>query len=234
MSDKSVKTIKFDADGLFRDEYLLYFPEKTNPIPFIIDDFREIKTICSTRHIIKRFYHEPTRLIIAVKFIPLPLINNAEKEKKLRHLIREVNNFRDLGNVENIVTFYGLCVVKNDVWICMELMDISLADLYEEFHEARNPSKPLETTKFPEEILGNITVRVLDALSYCKSQKNIIHRDIKPHNILLNRKGQTKLCDFGESRLLDGKNHSKFPNFFRFVSKFNCWYTMVLDNGTIQ
>ena len=160
----------------------------------------------------KIFCHKPTRLFIAAKLITYSAsIKNDEKEK-LKH---EVEIFRDLGNVENIVTFYGLCVVDKDhAWICMELMDISLTDLYKEFHNPRDPSKTLETAKFPEEILGNITVRLLDALSYCKSQKNIIHRDIKPHNILLNRKGQTKLCDFGESQILDSKNHSKFPNFF--------------------
>ena len=211
-------------DRVFGDECL---PEKTDPIDFKIDDFRDIKTICPYPRTVKICYHKPTRLFIAAKLITYSAIKNDEQ------LRSEVEIFRGLGNVENIVTFYGLCVVKDEAWMCMELMDMSLTDLYKEFHKARGPSKTLETIKFPEEILGNIIVRILDALIYCKS-KNIIHRDDKPHNILLNRKGQIKLCDFGVSRISESKNHSKFPNFFRFVSKFNCWYTMVLATGTIR
>ena len=206
------ESVKLDTDGIFGDEYLnkLYFPEKTDPIDFKIDDFQEINIICWSPHTVKIFCHKPTRLFIVAKLITYSAsIKNDEKEK----LRREVEIFRDLGNVENIVTFYGLCVDKDHAWICMELMDISLTDLHKEFHNPRDPSKTLETAKFPEEILGNITVRILDALIYCKS-KDIIHRDVKPPNILLNRQGQIKLCDFDASRILESKNHSKFPNFF--------------------
>lgn len=87
--------------------------------------------------------------------------------------------------------------------MCMELMDTTLRKFYKIVH-----SKPVEATTpvFPEKILGFITVKVLDALAYCK-KLNIIHRDVKPDNILLNLNGSIKLCDFGESRYLESKQN---------------------------
>ena len=39
----------------------------------------------------------------------------------------------------------------------------------------------------------------LKALHYLKEEHNVIHRDVKPSNILLDADGRVKLCDFGIS-----------------------------------
>ncbi|HEX6508466.1 MAG TPA: protein kinase [Chloroflexota bacterium] len=48
-----------------------------------------------------------------------------------------------------------------------------------------------------------IMAAVLDALGYAHA-RGLIHRDVKPHNILLTRDGTARLADFGIAHLVDG------------------------------
>lgn len=48
-------------------------------------------------------------------------------------------------------------------------------------------------------MLGKIAEAVLGGLTYLYTAHRIMHRDIKPSNVLVNTKGQIKLCDFGVS-----------------------------------
>ncbi|XP_043945313.1 dual specificity mitogen-activated protein kinase kinase 3 isoform X2 [Protopterus annectens] len=89
------------------------------------------------------------------------------------------------------VTFYGALFREGDVWICMELMDTSLDKFYKKVIE--------KGQTIPEDILGKITVSIVKALEHLHSKLRVIHRDVKPSNVLINKEGHVKMCDFGIS-----------------------------------
>lgn len=53
------------------------------------------------------------------------------------------------------------------------------------------------------DVLGKIAESILGGLKYLYTAHRIMHRDIKPSNVLVNSKGQIKLCDFGVSSELE-------------------------------
>ncbi|XP_069651822.1 LOW QUALITY PROTEIN: dual specificity mitogen-activated protein kinase kinase 7 [Haliaeetus albicilla] len=94
-----------------------------------------------------------------------------------------------------IVQCFGTFITNTDVFIAMELMGTCAEKL-----------KKRIQGPIPERILGKMTVAIVKALFYLKEKHGVIHRDVKPSNILLDERGQVKLCDFGISgRLVDSK-----------------------------
>ena len=54
-----------------------------------------------------------------------------------------------------------------------------------------------------------LIIQVLRGLSYLQERHQIIHRDVKPSNILVNSQGEIKICDFGVSgQLIDSVANS--------------------------
>ena len=161
----------------------LKFPHDSEEYVFNQEELNFIEPLASTtRNIVKKCIHIPTGTKMAVKIMRIPKdrVDNSKVNNKLRRMLREIENFKTLSSNrknQNIVDFYGFCQVEGEAWIFMELMDLSLSDLYEKVNRAK--------MRFPENLLGYITVKLIDGLMFCKSKK-IVHRDIKPSNILMN------------------------------------------------
>jgi serine/threonine protein kinase len=91
----------------------------------------------------------------------------------------------------NIVTIYELGHEKNTPFIAMEYLEGESLDRIID----QKPVLPLSVK------LGYI-VRVCEALAYAH-QHNVVHRDVKPANIMVTKEGVVKVVDFGIARLTD-------------------------------
>ncbi|KAF7668369.1 hypothetical protein LDENG_00016140 [Lucifuga dentata] len=142
--------------------------------------------------VVNKVRHKPSGLVMARKLIHLeikPAIRN--------QIIRELQVLHEC-NSPYIVGFYGAFYSDGEISICMEHMDGGSLD--QVLKEAR---------RIPEEILGKVSIAVLRGLAYLREKHQIMHRDVKPSNILVNSRGEIKLCDFGVSgQLIDSMANS--------------------------
>eukprot|EP01116_Phalansterium_solitarium_P015771 TRINITY_DN3515_c0_g1_i2.p1 TRINITY_DN3515_c0_g1~~TRINITY_DN3515_c0_g1_i2.p1 ORF type:complete len:391 (+),score=58.70 TRINITY_DN3515_c0_g1_i2:144-1316(+) len=130
--------------------------------------------------------HEPTQKLLAVKVMPLVLEENFRKQMLLE--------LKMLHTTQSpyIVSFFDAFYDEGSVYMAMEyLPGGSLQGVLERAHVV------------PESPLAIIASPVLQGLSYLHKQLHVIHRDIKPGNLLLSRTGHVKIADFGVSGQLD-------------------------------
>ncbi|KAG9238094.1 kinase-like domain-containing protein [Amylocarpus encephaloides] len=132
---------------------------------------------------VSKVRHLATNTIMARK-----VIHVEAKTEMRRRIVRELQIMHNTNSVY-IVNFYGAFLSENsDVIMCMEYMDVGALDrISSHFGPVR------------VDVLGKIAEATLGGLTYLYNEHHIMHRDIKPSNILVNSKGQIKLCDFGVS-----------------------------------
>ncbi|NWQ83060.1 MP2K6 kinase, partial [Columbina picui] len=139
--------------------------------------------------VVEKMRHMPSGQIMAVKRIRATV--NSQEQKRL---LMDLDISMRTVDCPFTVTFYGALFREGDVWICMELMDTSLDKFYKHVID--------KGLTIPEDILGKIAVSIVKALEHLHSKLSVIHRDVKPSNVLINTQGQVKMCDFGISGYL--------------------------------
>ncbi len=124
------------------------------------------------------------RRTVALKFLPRETLD--EEEVKAR-LLREAQAAAGLDH-PNICAVHGIHEEEGETFIAMAYIDgPSLAEKIKE--------RPL-----PLEEALSIATQIAEGLHEAH-EHGVVHRDIKPQNILLTAKGQVKILDFGLASL---------------------------------
>ena len=120
------------------------------------------------------------------------------KDKKDDNIENKQNNAPILEEIKiqqkfhhkNIAKYYDYCDLKDYGCIIMELAEYGDLNYIQK--------KLIQQNCLSETFLAYITKQILDGLFYIHKLK-IIHMDIKPHNILINKNLEIKITDFSVS-----------------------------------
>lgn len=168
---------------------ILKLPEKC--LSFTIADLDTVKEIGSgTCGQVCKMRHRQTGDVMAVK-----KMRRSQNKEEQKRILMDLEVVMKCHSCPFIVNCLGSFISRSDVYICMELMTTCLDKLMKKL---QGP--------IPEDMLGKISVSIVKALNYLKETHGVMHRDVKPSNVLLDHNGSVKLCDFGISgRLVDSK-----------------------------
>ena len=144
---------------------------------------------------------------VALKVLPAASSNQDEAVERFKREARTAS----VLNHPNICTIYGFDEHDGQLYLAMELLDGDPLD-------RKLSGRPLEMRQ-----MLDIATQVADALDAAHTE-GILHRDVKPANIFITRRGPVKVLDFGLAKLspeyrrsarhLDTKDETRVPEHF--------------------
>ncbi|KAM3182368.1 Serine/threonine-protein kinase 36 [Hymenolepis weldensis] len=121
---------------------------------------------------------------VALKFIP----KSDKSDRAFQNLKKEIEIMKSL-NHPNIIGIVDAFETPKEMVAVTEYAE---GDLFQILEDDRC---------LPEDVIQSIAAQLVSALYYLHANR-ILHRDMKPQNILLGHGGVVKLCDFGFARAM--------------------------------
>lgn len=143
------------------------------------------------------------RVPVAVKEVPVA----ADEEEKREMVVHEMKTLYQIQH-PCIVNCYKVFLSNSTFSMVMELVNGgSLLDLMKAAPEI-----------IPQDAVGAVCSSLLHALSHLHDENMIMHRDVKPGNILVSVDGEVKLADLGVCTRPDEKTTTKWVGTATYMS----------------
>ncbi|MFN5417598.1 MAG: serine/threonine protein kinase, partial [Flavobacteriia bacterium] len=137
--------------------------------------------------------HNTIKRKVAIKVLKAELVKNEEIKKRFKN---EASVMAQLQQV-NIVGLLDYVEQEDGLYLIMEFVEGKTLDIFlAELNEPLN----IERSK-------KIMLQILNAFSYAH-QNGIVHRDVKPSNIIINSNDEIKVLDFGIAKIIGGSQHN--------------------------
>ena len=131
------------------------------------------------------------------KYVAIKKFKEIEDKLVQKTMKRELNMLRMLRH-DNVVDFQDAFIYKGNLFLVFEYVEKNLLEVLEKSPDGLSPK-----------LIRSFVFQMCKAVHYLHTN-NMIHRDVKPENLLINENMQLKLCDFGFARkiVLDENNNN--------------------------
>ncbi|XP_017962398.1 cyclin-dependent kinase 2 [Drosophila navojoa] len=136
-----------------------------------------------TYGIVYKACNNRTGQVVALKKIRL----EGESEGVPSTAIREISLLKNLKH-KNVVQLFDVVISGNNLYMIFEYLNMDLKKLMDKKKDVFTP-----------QLIKSYMHQIFDALDFCHTNR-ILHRDLKPQNLLVDTEGNIKLADFGLAR----------------------------------
>ncbi|KAK2150144.1 hypothetical protein LSH36_421g02046 [Paralvinella palmiformis] len=151
-----------------------------------MDDYIKIEKIGEgTYGVVYKGRNKKTNKTVALKKIRL----ESEEEGVPSTAIREISLLKELQH-PNIVCLEDVLMQENKLYLVFEFLSMDLKKYMDTIPSGQFMDKML---------VKSYTYQLLQGILFCH-QRRVLHRDLKPQNLLIDSKGVIKLADFGLAR----------------------------------
>jgi len=134
------------------------------------------------------------------KYVAIKKFKEVEDEIVKKTMKRELRMLQRMHH-ENIVDFIEAFKRKGNLFLVFEYVEKNLLEILQDSPRGLEPK-----------LIRHFMYQLCKAIKYLHNQ-NVIHRDVKPENLLVNEKMDLKLCDFGFARLISGSSKERLTDY---------------------